>query len=57
MGVQIQDFEIVPQAQSAPEPPPQPSPAATEPAGVMTPCDLERMLQRHLERAARVWAW
>ncbi len=57
MPVEIQDFEMVPQAQAAPEPPNRPSPTTAASPNGLTPCDLERLLRRQLERAARVWAW
>lgn len=53
MPVVVNEFEVV----TEPGPPPVPTAPAGTNAPVMTPPDLERLLARHNERAARVRAY
>lgn len=51
MAVVINDFEVIAQP-----PAPAPRPDATSAPPAPAPSDIEKIVQREMERAARVWA-
>ena len=55
MPVVINEFEVVPQPEN-PTPSQTMQSGSSEPAGGLTPQDVEKIIQRDHERALRVWA-